>query len=107
MRLAFWRRELSCQEQVELVTAYLERALPPRTYAAVERHLAACTECTEYVAQMRRTIALTGKLADEAVPPAVVDALLAALSEAREAREPRADGSTDGPAGEGDGTGRS
>lgn len=53
---------LSCQELVELVTDYLEDALDESDRRAFERHLAHCDGCTEYVAQLRETIRLTGTL---------------------------------------------
>ena len=52
--------DLSCQELVELVTDYLDGALPPREHARFEAHLAACTGCARYVEQLRTTIAITG-----------------------------------------------
>ena len=53
---------LSCQELVELVTAYLEGALPAPDRARFEEHLASCTGCHRYVEQMRTTIRLVGRL---------------------------------------------
>jgi anti-sigma factor RsiW len=50
--------DLSCQELVELVTDYLEDALPPEDVARFEAHLAACAGCRTYLAQVRATIAL-------------------------------------------------
>ncbi len=52
--------DLSCQELVELVTDYLDGALPPRERARFEAHLEACTGCARYVEQLRTTIALSG-----------------------------------------------
>jgi anti-sigma factor RsiW len=54
--------QLSCQELVELVTSYLEGALPPDERASFEHHIEGCTGCNEYVRQMRMTIELTGRL---------------------------------------------
>ena len=51
-----------CQEWTELITDYLEGALPRRLVKAIDRHLAGCPHCTEYLAQMRRTIDVTGAL---------------------------------------------
>ncbi len=55
-------RDLVCQQAVELVTDYLEGALSARRRRLFEAHLAGCPNCTEYLAQMRTTIALTGTL---------------------------------------------
>ena len=51
-------RGLACAEIVELVTDYLEGALPPDARARVEEHLAGCDGCTEYLAQIVQTSAL-------------------------------------------------
>jgi anti-sigma factor RsiW len=59
---------LSCQELVELVTAYLEGALSGEEHAAFEDHLASCGACRVYVEQMRTTIRLTGRLTPESIP---------------------------------------
>lgn len=57
--------ELSCKEVVELVTDYLEGALPEHVRIQLERHLAGCDGCTNYLEQMRQTIRLTGELREE------------------------------------------
>jgi anti-sigma factor RsiW len=70
---------LTCQELVELVTDYLEGALPRRLRRAFEQHIARCDGCTTYLEQMRATIELTGKLEPEAISPDAEAALLAAF----------------------------
>jgi anti-sigma factor RsiW len=59
---------LTCHEVVELITDYLEDALPDDDRRRVEEHLAACDGCTHYLEQMRETIRLTGMLSEEQVP---------------------------------------
>jgi predicted anti-sigma-YlaC factor YlaD len=59
--------DLTCQELVELVTEYLERALVLAQQARFEGHLAQCRSCRTYLEQMRQTIRLLALLADE--PP--------------------------------------
>jgi anti-sigma factor RsiW len=59
---------LSCHELVELVTAYLDGALPPRDRARFETHIAGCENCTAYLQQMRASIRLTGTLREESIP---------------------------------------
>lgn len=56
-------RELSCIEMVELVTDYLEGALPRRARKRFERHLAGCEGCTRYLEQIRITVRLAGRTA--------------------------------------------
>jgi anti-sigma factor RsiW len=69
MRLRRRPRDLPCQEMVELVTDYLESALPAAGRRSFEHHLALCRHCTAYLAQMRETIRLTGRLtADDLTP---------------------------------------
>ncbi|MFN8596148.1 MAG: zf-HC2 domain-containing protein [Anaerolineae bacterium] len=60
---------LTCQELVELVTEYLEGALPPPARMRFEDHLRLCEGCTQYVEQMRTTINLTGHLSEESIEP--------------------------------------
>jgi anti-sigma factor RsiW len=52
--------DISCQELVELVTDYLEGALPREDVARFEAHLAACPGCENYLEQVRATIAMAG-----------------------------------------------
>jgi anti-sigma factor RsiW len=57
---------LSCRELVELVSDYLEGALPADDRARFEAHIAGCDHCAAYLRQMRETVALMGTLpADE------------------------------------------
>jgi len=55
-------RAYRCQEFVEVVTDYLEGALRGRDRARFEAHLRHCDGCEHYLAQLRRTIELTGHL---------------------------------------------
>jgi anti-sigma factor RsiW len=67
------RRDVVCQQAVELVTDYLEGALSRADRRRFEAHLAECPHCTEYLAQMRRTIELTGSITPEDLSPQVQD----------------------------------
>ena len=58
---------LKCRDLAELVTPYLENALPPRTRRAARLHLFLCQACRRYVEQVRRTIRFLG--AAPAAPP--------------------------------------
>jgi anti-sigma factor RsiW len=75
--------QLSCQELVELVTAYLDGALPAADRARFEAHIAGCDGCTRYLEQIRVTIALTGRLGPEQLDPAAEAALLDAFRDWR------------------------
>ena len=70
---------ICCQEVVELVTDYLEGALPPAEAALFEQHLNFCDGCDWYVDQLRATIATVGRIEHEEVPPAMRQKLLAAF----------------------------
>jgi anti-sigma factor RsiW len=59
------RRDVVCQQAVELVTDYLEGKLGRSARRRFEAHLSVCPHCTEYLAQMRETISLTGRLTAE------------------------------------------
>lgn len=69
-------RDMACQELVELVTDYLEGTLRGRDRSRLEAHLSGCDGCTEYLAQMRRTIQVTGRLHPDALDPAARDSLM-------------------------------
>lgn len=75
MKLA---RELACQQVVELVTAYLDDALVLAERGRFEEHLADCDGCSTYLAQMRETVALTGRV-ELGLPPELEDRLLEAF----------------------------
>jgi anti-sigma factor RsiW len=70
---------LTCREIVELLTDYLEGALSEPARARVDAHLTTCPDCTAYVAQMRTTIGLLGRLREDDVPPSVLDELARAF----------------------------
>ena len=70
---------LTCQELAELVTDYLEGALPLRRRLRFRLHIAGCRNCTRYVEQMRTTIAVAGRIRAEDIEPGVRDELLAAF----------------------------
>jgi anti-sigma factor RsiW len=77
---------LTCEALVELVTAYLDGALSPADHRDFEAHLAECDDCVRHVEQMRRTIAITGRLTQDDVPAAALATLLAAFRAARPAQ---------------------
>jgi anti-sigma factor RsiW len=60
MKLGKRRGSVTCQRAIEMVTDYLDGALPGGARRALEAHLRACPNCAEYLAQVRTTIELTG-----------------------------------------------
>jgi anti-sigma factor RsiW len=79
--------DVPCAELVELVTDYLDDALPPAWRERIEAHLASCEGCRRVVAQWQLVIRLGGRVAEsdvEAVDPAVRRELLAAFRRRRD-----------------------
>jgi anti-sigma factor RsiW len=80
-------RDIACQELVELVTEYVEGALPPDEVAAVDRHLVDCDPCLRYLRQMRATGAalrmLPAEQVTESLSEKTVDTLLEAFRRTR------------------------
>ncbi len=70
---------ITCQEVVELVSDYLEGALPADEASLFEQHLNFCDGCVWYVDQLRATIATLGQVREEDVPPETRDRLLTAF----------------------------
>jgi anti-sigma factor RsiW len=70
--------ELSCQEIVELVTDYIEDAMPAGERRRFEHHLSYCPGCVTYVEQIRATIRATGAIPrEETLSPALREGLIA------------------------------
>ena len=85
----FWRRRrrqdpLVCREFVELVTDYLDGALPDDERARFEAHLAECDGCTAYLEDMRRLVGSLHDLPEPPPDPATHEALLRAFRDLRE-----------------------
>ena len=70
--------EFSCQEMIEVVTNYLDDALPTDERQRFERHLSYCAGCSTYLDQIRETIRQTGKVPrEESLPPALREEIVA------------------------------
>jgi Putative zinc-finger len=89
-----WRREVVCREAVALMSDYLDGVLPPRQRARLERHLAACDGCDEYLRQLGLVIGLLGRAQPEDLSPETRDGLAEVWLEYR--RETEGDGEADG-----------
>lgn len=76
MRLPTQTRSLTCQRAVELMTDYLDDALPAGRRRNLERHLRACPHCAEYLKQLRATVAATGHLDADALSPDMRESLI-------------------------------
>jgi anti-sigma factor RsiW len=75
MSVLLRRRDMVCQQAIELLTDYLEGSLSGRQRRRLEAHLAGCPNCSGYLEQIRITIRLTGSIEPEALSPDAVDDL--------------------------------
>jgi anti-sigma factor RsiW len=62
---------------IEVVTDYLDDALPPDERQRFEHHLSYCAGCGAYVDQIRETIRQTGVAREESLPPALREQIVA------------------------------
>ena len=70
---------LTCVQVVELVTDYLEGGLSEADRARFDAHLSACDGCTNYLDQIRVTIAVVGRVREEDLSDEAKAGLLAAF----------------------------
>ena len=68
--------DITCRELVELVSDYIDGALPPADFARFEEHLGICEACVTYVDQIRITVGASGRLTEEQLDPEARDELL-------------------------------
>ena len=68
--------DITCRQAVSLMTDYLDDALGPDDRALMEAHLAECEGCAEHLRQIRITVAVTGRIREEDLAPAVRDDLM-------------------------------
>ena len=59
--------DMPCREFVQLVTAYLDDALPAAARDDVDEHLEVCKGCRNVLDQWRTVIALAGRLTESDV----------------------------------------
>lgn len=69
MKLFARRTSMTCRRAVELITGYLDDALPADQRRRVERHLATCPHCAEYLAQIRSIITASGHITPGQLSP--------------------------------------
>jgi anti-sigma factor RsiW len=75
--------DLACIDVVEMITDYLEGALPAAEAKRLELHLECCPGCGEYVAQMRELDGSLGSLREDSLPTEMRDALIATFGQIR------------------------
>lgn len=79
---------MTCEELVELVTAYLEDTLPADQRAAFDDHLALCPGCGRYLVQFRQTIDMLGELPEDSLSSPARERLLGAFAQWRRTPPP-------------------
>jgi anti-sigma factor RsiW len=67
---------MTCQELVELVSAFVDGELDPVTERRLVDHMAGCDGCGTYIDQFRRTIGTLGELPADKLPADMRDKLL-------------------------------
>jgi len=67
---------MTCQELSEIVTDYLEGAMPLRDRVRFDLHVAVCPECRRYLEQMKQTVRVVGRVPPEPIPPEIEAKLL-------------------------------
>ena len=74
--------DFPCNHFVELVTAYLDGALPADETARLEEHLRVCPGCESVLEQFRTVIRITGRIGEadvEALTPAAREPIMSAF----------------------------
>jgi predicted anti-sigma-YlaC factor YlaD len=74
-------KELTCRELVEIVSDYLEGALPEEDRERFDAHLQECEGCRRYLDQMRTTIRVVGTLTEDVLDSNARDELLLVFRE--------------------------
>ena len=71
--------QIICRDLLELISGYLDDALPADVHAAIEQHVSGCDGCTAVLEEFRITIAMTGTLTEEQITRAQRDTMLGAF----------------------------
>lgn len=73
-RFYMWlTRQLVCRQAVALMSDYLDGTLAPADAKRLERHLARCPHCAEYLAQLRVTVDALGYASPDALADDALD----------------------------------
>ena len=76
MHLFRRRRALVCRQAVELMADYLDGRLTEVDVKRLDRHLAGCPHCSEYLAQLRVTIDALGHAEPDNLSADAIDELV-------------------------------
>jgi hypothetical protein len=70
---------VTCREMVELVTDYLDGALPEHEARSFEEHIEDCHVCGRYLEQMKITLRTVGRISGESISADARDTLMHAF----------------------------
>ena len=76
MHLLRRRRAIVCRQAVQLMADYLDGRLSDSDMKRLDAHLAGCPHCSEYLAQLRITIDVLGRVEPEALTDDALDDLV-------------------------------
>ncbi len=76
-------QDISCRMLTELASGYDDADVKVATLAAVTLHVAGCTGCRSYLAQLRATSEILRRTSNEPLDPRYREQLLAAFSRSR------------------------
>jgi len=71
--------DVTCREVAELLSDYLDDAIPAPERARLDAHLAECDGCTAALEQLRETIRVTGTVTEEHVAQEQLEPVRAAF----------------------------
>lgn len=74
---------VECRQIAELLSDYLEGALPKRTRELLEWHIEGCAPCVAFVNTFRGTVTAAANLRSVQIPAELKQRLLAVLRESR------------------------
>ena len=80
--------DITCRQAVALMTDYLDGVLGADDRALIEAHLDECEGCAEHLRQIRITVAVTGRIREEDLAPAVREDLMDLYRRWQRDREP-------------------
>jgi anti-sigma factor RsiW len=76
---------LTCQEVADYLSAYIAGELSPAEQAAMDRHIAVCPACVNFLASFQTTVQATQSKTlfpiSEPIPEGLIQAVLAARKE--------------------------
>lgn len=79
---------MTCRRLVDVLTDYLDGVVDPQLRADIESHIVICRGCANYVEQMRTTIDLLGRIADDEPAEPQAEPLLGIFRAWRDERTP-------------------